>query len=863
MSGTDDTGQRRRVGIIGGLGRTCYRHRVITLLGWVACVAILVVLWIQFGAAADNSFTGNDPGQAILNQHFPRQSGDALTLAITSAGRITSPATKARVTGALRPFAAAPHVTSVGDPYSIPGHVSRDGHVAFATVQFSLPSASIPGGEVSTLMSDARAASGHGVTFSLGGDLVDQAETPYGGPTEGIGVTAAAIVLLIAFGSLLAMGLPVATALFGIGAGLSLIALIGHVFPAPSFSPIIASLIGLGVGVDYALFIVTRFREALRGSGGPGASPELAQREALPGGAGDRGPEASPGIAPCPPALAQREALPGVPGGRSPGLAQQNGVEPEDAAVLAMCTAGRSVLTAGSTVVIGMLGLFVLRQPLMNGVAVAAAATVAMTVLASLTLLPALLGFTGTRLAKPSRLSRQGRRHRRAKLTTAQPVTAQATTPQPVTAQSTTAQPTTAQPASAQARPAQARPAQATTAQELTAQRPLAERWAGYIQRRPKLAAVAAVVIIAVLAAPALGMKLNMPDESAQARGTMGYASYSAMERGFGAGFDAPLIIAARLPSPTASTTALAAAVQHTPGVARVTPVIQSRDGKAVMLIAYPTTTEQDPATNTLVNHLTGTVIPRATAGTGIRAYVTGPNAANVTFANEIGQRLPWLIGIVVGLAMILLLVVFRSVVIAIKAAVMNLLSISAAYGVLVMVVQHGWLRGVFGFPEKMPVTTWVPMFLFVILFGLSMDYEVFLLSRIREFYDASGDNARSVARGLASTARVISAAAAIMVMVFLSNVLGADVSVKQIGLGLAVAVFVDATVVRLVLVPAVMELLGAANWWLPRPLARLLPRIPQAGQHGSGEHGSGEHGSGEHGPGEQAEPREAVPASR
>jgi RND superfamily putative drug exporter len=709
------------VGLIGGLGRACYRHRVITLLVWVAAVASLIALWTQFGAAADNSFTGSDPGQAILDQHFARQSGDALTLAITSTGGITSPATQARVTAALRPFAHAPHVTSVANPYTTPGHVSPDRHVAFATVQFDLPSASIPGGEVTSLMNDARAASGAGVTFSLGGDLVDQAETPYGGPTEGIGVTAAAIVLLIAFGSLLAMGLPVATALLGIGAGLSLIALLGHVFPAPSFSPIIASLIGLGVGVDYALFIVTRFREGLR-----------------------------------------------------------SGADPQDAAVLAMRTAGRSVLTAGTIVVIGMFGLFVLRQSLMNGVAVAAAATVAMTVLASLTLLPALLGFTGTRLAKPSRLTRLLPR-----------------------------------------RKSKSQPPQG----------PAAERWAGVVQRHPVIAAVTATAIIAVLAAPALGMKLNMPDESTQGRATMGYASYAAMARGFGPGFDAPLIIAATLPGAQGAggVARLADAVRSTPGVARVTAPASSRDGKAVMLIAYPATSEQNPATNTLVNQVSGTVIPHAVAGTGIRAYVTGPNAANVTFANQIGQRLPWLIAIVVGLAMVLLLVVFRSVVIAIKAAVMNLLSITAAYGVLVMVAQHGWLRGLFGFPETMPVTTWVPMFLFVILFGLSMDYEVFLLSRIREFYDASGDNARSVARGLASTARVISAAAAIMVVVFLSNVLGADVSVKQIGLGLAVAVFVDATVVRLVLVPAVMELLGAANWWLPRPLARLLPCIPHA----------------------------------
>jgi RND superfamily putative drug exporter len=305
----------------------------------------------------------------------------------------------------------------------------------------------------------------------------------------------------------------------------------------------------------------------------------------------------------------------------------------------------------------------------------------------------------------------------------------------------------------------------------------------------------------------------------------MGYASYATMARGFGPGFDAPVIVAAALPSPDASTARLAAAIRSTPGVAGVTPVVRSTDGKAAMMIAYPATGEQNAATNTLVNHINADVLPRATAGTGIRAYLTGPNASNVAFANLVGQRLPWLIAVVVLVSMLLLTVMFRSVTIAVKAAVMNLLSISAAYGVLVLITQDGWLRQAFGFPENMPVTTWVPMFLFVILFGLSMDYEVFLLSRIRESYDATGDNAASVAHGLARTARVITAAAAIMVVVFMANVLGPNVSVKQIGLGLAVAVLIDATLVRMVLVPAVMELLGKANWWLPRPLARVLPK--------------------------------------
>ena len=732
--------------MLGKTGSACYRYRGVTVLAWVVGVACLVTLWMRFGAAAQNDFTGNDPGQTLLNEHFARQSGDTLTLAIRSQAEVTSPAVRARVDRALEPFRAAPGVTSVTDPYTTPGQLSADGHIAYASVQFGVPTAGISGGEATGLMHDATVASGHGVTFSLGGDAVDLAETPYGGPSNGIGVGAAAIVLLIAFGSLLAMGLPIATAVLGIGSGLALIALLGHVFPAPSFSPIVAAMIGLGVGVDYALFIVTRFRAEL-----------------------------------------------------------DEGAPPQDAVVTAMQTAGRAVLTAGTTVVIGMLGLLVLRQALLNGVAIAAAATVAMTVLASLTLLPALLGYTGLRLARPSRLNsflgdRLFGRRRAGRLE----------------------------------RGAGARGRLRSAQKKL----PAAQRWAGVVQRHPVLAVVAAVVFILVLAAPALVMKLSMPDESAQARGTMGYASYATMARGFGPGFDAPLIVAAKVtPSDGQALGSLRGVIAGTAGVADVTAPVLSRDGQAAMLIAYPDTGEQDAATDALVNRLQDTVLPRfERAEPGLTVYVTGPNAANVAFTNLIGARLPWLIGVVVALSMVLLLVVFRSVVIAVKAAAMNLLSVSAAYGVLTAVTQWGWGGHAFGFPEKMPVTTWVPVFLFVILFGLSMDYEVFLLSKIREEYDRSGDNTLAVGRGLAATARVISAAAAIMVVVFGSFVLTPDVSVKQIGLGLAAAVLIDATVVRLVLVPAVMELLGRANWWLPGWLGAWLTRwLPGTGTGAAG----------------------------
>src|SRR5690242_6938750 len=579
-------------GLLGRIGSGCYRHRWITVLVWVAGVAALITLWTRFGAAAQDDFAGSDPGQAVLNQHFARQSGDTLTLAIRSQEKVTDPAVRDQVTAALAPFKTAPHVTGVADPYTTPGHLAADGHIAYATIQFDVTGPHIPSAEATQLMHDATAASKDGVTFSLGGDVVDLAETPYGGASNGVGVGAAAIVLLIAFGSFLAMGLPIATALMGIGSGLALTALLGHIFPAPSFSAIVAAMIGLGVGVDYALFIVTRFRTELH-----------------------------------------------------------QGVEPATAMVTAMRTAGRAVLTAGATVVIGMLGLLVLRQSLLNGVAIAAATTVAMTVLGSLTLLPALLGFTGTRLARQSRLDSflGGKLFGRRLGTTTEGGSGAGSQPRSVRIHG-------------------------------------AERWASLVQRHRVLAALASAAFILILAAPALAMKLSMPDESAQARGTMGYASYAAMAQGFGPGFDAPLIVAAKAtPQDGAKLTALQRAIEGTKGIAAVTPPVFSQDGQAAMLIAYPTTGQQDPATNALVNKLDDTVLPHA----GLTAYLTGPNAGNVAFANLMGSRLPWLIGVVVALSMGLLLVVFRSVTIAVKAALMNLLSVCAAYGVLVAVTDR------------------------------------------------------------------------------------------------------------------------------------------------------------------------------
>jgi RND superfamily putative drug exporter len=699
---------RHHEGVLAALGEFCYRRRWLVVPLWIVTTVVVMVVGFRFAAAADNNFGGNssDSGraQAILDEHFPSGRGESLTLAVHADAGVHDASVQSRVTALLAHVATEPGLT-VTSPYDVPGQISPDGHTEFATVHSG--QTQIPSSTATDLINAARAASGDGVTFAVEGPSVLAVEVPYGGPTEGFGVLAAMLVLLISFGSLLAMGLPLVTGLVGIGTGLALIGLLGHVLPAPSFSPIIATLIGLGVGVDYALFIVTRYRESLH-----------------------------------------------------------EGADPRQATATAIATAGRSVLFAGSTVVIAMMGLFVMRQSLLNATAVAASVTVLMTMITAVTLLPALLGFAGHGIDR-LRLPYLGR---------------------------------------------------------TSTDSPLARRWARAIQRRPVLGLVIGALVMGTLAIPALSMQLSFEDSSTAPHDTMSYTAHSILTQGFGAGYDAPLVVVAQVAPGGPGLDQVATAVAHTPGVAHATPTQTSSDGAAQMFVAFPTTGTQDAATADLVHHLRDTVIPGAVGGSGPQVYVGGPNAGTIDFADEVGSRLPALIAIVVGLSLLVLLLLVRSVVIAVKAAVMTLLSTMAAYGVLTAVVQWGWLGQLLGFPEAMPITTWVPLFIFPILFGLSTDYEVFLISRIREEYDAGATTADAVARGLSNTARVITAAAAIMVLVFATVLLGADIAVKQFGLGLAVAVLLDATVVRLVLVPALMELLGGANWWLPRWLARILP---------------------------------------
>ncbi|MGW8767348.1 MMPL family transporter [Streptomyces sp. NPDC055815] len=695
-------------GALAALGRFCFRRRRLVLLIWIIGVTAVAFAGFGYGAAPDDDFSGGDSqsarAQQLMEKHFPKEQGDRLTLAIKADKGIDDPAARQRIEKAIADLAASPVTGPVTSPYQDKSLVTKDRRIARTTIPLSAKE--VEKSEVKPLVDTVKKASDDGVTLALGGYMAEKAETPPQGPAESVGLLAAAVILFIAFGSLVAMGLPLVTAGLAIVGGLALMKLVGHLVPAPNFALTFGAMIGLGVGIDYALFIVTRYKDGL--------------------GDGD---------------------------------------DPESATVKAIATAGHAVLFAGTTVVIALMGLLVMGQRLMTGLAVATSITVLVTMIAALTLLPAFLGFTGHRI-NSLRLPRRASRRNRC--------------------------------------------GDAPSRQRRT----LAERWAGVVQRRPLVAALGAGGILLVLAAPTLSMRLSQPDAGVQPRDRSSYLSYEILSEGFGPGYGAPLVFATELGSEDADLRPVVEAVGRTEGIAHATPPRVSEDGKAATFIAFPTTGYQDEATADLVHKLRDDVLP-GTPG-GARVLVGGPNAGTIDTADEVGARLPLMIGVVVAMSMVLLVALVRSVTIALQAAVMNLLSIGASYGVLVAVVQWGWLGTALGFPAAMPVTTWTPMMMFPILFGLSMDYQVFLISRVREEYERTGDTRTAVAAGLARTAKVITAAAAIMIAVFTTSLLGPDVAVKQGGLGMAVAVLIDATVVRMFFVPAVMELCGKANWWMP-----------------------------------------------
>lgn len=703
------------------LARTCYQHRWLVLVGWVVLLVALFGLQGPLGGEfrTDFSLPGTESQRALdlLREHgFETRTGEEAQIVFEADQGVTDPSVREPMEQFFAAIEAAGLGATVTSPYAEGGQqqIAQGGRIAYATVSFSAR----PQEEYSEAADRIRALGDQvtvpGLRIEYGGGMFAEGAPVF---AEAIGLVSAVVILLVAFGSVLAMGLPIATALFGIGTGAMLVMLGARFITMPDFTLGAAMMMGIGVGVDYALFIVTRYREALRA-----------------------------------------------------------GHDPESATVVAIDTAGRAVLFAGMTVVIAVLGLLVMDLGSVNGVAIAIAASVLMTMLASLTLLPAMLGFIR------GRIDRLGLPHRHAA--------------------------------------------------DTMGRQSLWHRWSRVIQRRPWPALVAGTAILLILAVPVLDMRLGFGDAGNRPTDDTSRRAYDLLAEGFGPGFNGPLLLVAELPNGQADLPALEQVTDRlraTDGVAAVSPAIPSPDGQVAIITVIPTSAPQDEATTDLVHRLRDEVVPESGAPGPI--LVSGLTAAGTDFTDYIASRMPVFFAIVLGLSFLLLIAVFRSVLVPVKAVVMNVLSIGAAFGVLIAVFQWGWGGELIGIGKPGPIEAWAPMMIFPIVFGLSMDYEVFLLSRMREEYDRTRDNATAVADGLAGTARVISAAAAIMVVVFVAFAMTPDRSLKLLGLGLAAAILVDATLVRLVLVPATMELLGDRNWWLPRRLQRLVPAVRIEGE--------------------------------
>jgi RND superfamily putative drug exporter len=698
------------------LAAWCYRRRRTVLTVWIVALVAISVVGSNVGSTFSQGFSLSDTESQraadLLESRFPARAGDEGQIVFAHRGGVDDAAVQARMEQLFDQVEAVPHVSAIVSPWDADGanQVARSGDIAYATIQFDQAAAKIPDATIERIRHLADDAAGDGLRVELGGRMFQE---PGGvGPAELIGILAAIVILLVAFGSLLAMGLPILVALFGIGIGLAFVQLVSHVFATPDVATQLASMIGIGVGIDYALFIVTRYRQGL-----------------------------------------------------------DEGFEPEHAVVRAIDTAGRAVVFAGCTVVISLLGLFLMGVDFVNGMAVGTSITVAIVMLASITLLPALLGFVGRTI---DRFSVRRRRESKPR------------------------------------------------------EQMMWYRWSRVVQRRPWPALVGGLAVLLLLAVPLLSMRLAFPDSGNNPTSDTTRQAYDLVAEGFGAGFNGPLVLAAEFPqgTDTATLDELVGRLRATPDVAAVIGPIASPSGDAAVIRVIPSSSPQSEATTDLVGTLRDDVIPDALRGSDVEVHVGGLTASSIDVSERLSSRLPVFIGAVLVLSFLLLMAVFRSLLVPLKAVIMNLLSIGAAYGVVVAVFEWGWFSGALGVEQTGPIAPFVPMMMFAILFGLSMDYEVFLLSRVREEYDRTGDNAVAVADGLASTARVITAAALIMVTVFASFILGDIPTVKLFGLGLATAILVDATVVRMVLVPATMELLGDRNWWFPRWLDRVIPRL-------------------------------------
>ncbi|MFE1428802.1 MMPL family transporter [Streptomyces fungicidicus] len=705
------------------LARWCVQRRLITVLLWLLALGGVSAGAFAAGSAYSNDYKvpGTESGRAtqLLKEGFPDLGGDSDTVVWhTTSGSVRDPGVEQTMTRTLDRIDELPGVTAVSGPYDGQGagRISADGHTAYATVTFADQSKDIDAGEAATVVETAKAAETDGLSVELSGSAVELSESAGGHTAEIVGVLVAALVLFLAFGSLAASLLPIATALVSVGTAYAGIVLLGHVMTVADFAPMLGMLIGLGVGIDYALFIVTRHRRGLK-----------------------------------------------------------RGLTVTEAATNAVATTGRAVVFAGATVCIALLGMLILRLNFLNGVAIAASLTVVLTVAASVTLLPALLSFIGMRA-----LSRRERRRL------------------------------------------------AEHGPEPEVPTGFAARWSAFVERHPRLLGAVALVVMAVLALPTLSLHLGTSDQGNDPKGSTTRQAYDLLADGFGPGVNGPLTLVTgvdgaedRLALDNLDTT-----LRQTEGVASVSPVTYGQGGDTAYLTVIPESSPQSKQTSDLVDRLRDDVLPRAESGTALDLQVGGVTAGYDDFADVIVDKLPLFVGVVIGLGCLLLLLAFRSIAIPLKAAAMNVAAVAAAFGVVVAIFQWGWGSELLGLGSAGPIEPFLPVIMVSVLFGLSMDYQVFLVSRMYEEWLETGDNRRAVRVGLAETGRVINSAAVIMISVFLAFVLSGDRVIAMFGIALAAAVALDAFVLRTLLVPALMHLLGGANWWLPRSLDRILPRI-------------------------------------
>ncbi|MFJ1597019.1 MMPL family transporter [Streptomyces sp. NPDC088261] len=708
------------------LARWCVRHRLLAVLLWLTTLGGVTVaaqvMGSSYSSSTSSDTSGSESGHAaqLLTEKFQGLGGDSDSVVWhTDRGSVRTGEVRQDMSRTLATIAKLPGVSSVVSPYAPDGdgRISEDGRTAYATVTFDQQADDLPEARAQAVVDTAKAAATDTLDVDLGGDAVALTQGSTGAHlTEIVGVVVAAVVLFLAFGSLAASALPLATALVSVGTAYAGIVLLGHVMTVADFAPMLGLLIGLGVGIDYALFIVTRHRKGLK-----------------------------------------------------------RGLTVTEAATNAVATTGRAVVFAGATVCIALLGMLVLRLGFLNGVAIAASLTVVLTVAASVTLLPSLLSFVGTRALS---------RRERARLATRGP--------------------------------------------EPEVPGGLAVRWSLFVERHPKLLGAIAAGVMLLLALPTLSLHLGTSDQGNDPATTTTRQAYDRLADGFGPGVNGPLALVAHLDGADdrLAMDQLPDLLRTTEGVASVGPIMFNGSGDTASLTVVPTSAPQSRQTSELVDRLRTDVVPRAETDTSLEVYVGGVTASYDDFAATIVGKLPLFVGVVISLGCLLLLLAFRSLGIPLKAAVMNVAAVASSFGVVVAIFQWGWGSELLGLGGGGPIEPFLPVIMVSVLFGLSMDYQVFLVSRMYEEWLETGDNRRAVRVGLAETGRVINSAAVIMISVFLAFVLSGERVIAMFGIALAAAVALDAFVLRTLLVPALMHLLGGANWWLPKRLDRWLPRI-------------------------------------